>query len=176
MTVPSPRTDAQDSALGIYLNDHLAGATGGLELARRAAAAEQASPLGPPLHALAEEIAQDRETLKALMARLGVGVSTYKVYAGWLAEKVGRLKLNGSVVSRTPLAAVIETEGLRLGIEAKAGLWRAMRSLADGDERLTVAELDRLLSRAQEQSDVAERLRAQAAAIAFGGPVETTDL
>lgn len=172
MTVPTaPRTEAQETALRIYLNDHLAGATGGVELARRAATAEQASPLGPPLRSLAEGIAEDRDALHELMDRLGVGVQSYKVYAGWLAEKVGRLKLNGSLVSRTPLAAVLETEGLRLGIKGKAVMWQVLRGLADTDDRLHVAELDRLLARASDQVDVVERLQAQAAAAAFGGPV-----
>ena len=39
-TAASIRRSAQDP-LGIYLNDHLAGATGGLELARRVAGAQQ---------------------------------------------------------------------------------------------------------------------------------------
>ena len=166
------RTEQQQRSLGIYLNDHLAGATGGVELARRAAGAEQGSALGPPLRALAEEIAADREALITLMGRLDVGVATYKVYVGWAAEKAGRLKLNGSLLSRTPLAPVLELEGLRLGIEGKASLWRALRALAASDERLEVAGLDRLLDRAAQQGEVVERLRRQAAAVAFGGPVE----
>jgi hypothetical protein len=168
---PSPRTAQQERALAIYLNDHLAGATAGVELAKRAAAAEQGSPLGPPLAALAAEIGADREALKTLMSRLRVGVQTYKVGAGWAAEKVGRLKLNGSWLSRSPLAPVLETEALALGIEGKAALWRALRALAGNDERLDVAELDRLLTRASQQAEVVERLRSQAAAAAFGGPV-----
>ena len=35
--------------LGIYLNDHLAGATAGVELARRTAAAQHAKPAGAAL-------------------------------------------------------------------------------------------------------------------------------
>ena len=160
---PSPRTAQQEQALAIYLNDHLAGATGGLELAKRAAAAEQGSPLGPPLAALAAQIAADREALRTVMSRLRVRVQTYKVGAGWAAEKVGRLKLNGSWLSRTQLAPVLETEGLALGIAGKAALWRALRTLAESDERLDAAELDQLLARAADQADVVERLRRQAA-------------
>jgi len=67
---------------------------------------------------------------------------------------------------------VLELEGLRLGIEGKASLWRVLRALAAVDERLEVAGLDRLLDRAAQQGEVVERLRRQAAAVAFGGPVE----
>jgi hypothetical protein len=174
MSSPSARsrTEQQQRALGIYLNDHLAGATGGVELARRAAGAEHGSSLGPPLRALAEEIAADRESLKELMTRLDVSVATYKVYAGWAAEKAGRLKLNGGLLGRTALAPVLELEGLRLGIEGKASLWRVLRARAAGDERVEAAALDRLLDRAAQQAEVVERLRRQAAAVAFGGPAD----
>jgi predicted DNA-binding ribbon-helix-helix protein len=167
----SPRTAQQEQALAIYLNDHLAAATAGVELAKRAAAAEEGSPLGPPLAALAAEIAADREALKTMMSRLRVRIQTYKVGAGWVAEKAGRLKLNGSWLSRSPLAPVIETDGLAMGIEGKAALWRTLRSLAAADQRIDVAELDQLLSRAAQHAEVVERLRRQAAATAFGGPV-----
>jgi hypothetical protein len=93
------------------------------------------------------------------------------VYAGWAAEKIGRLKLNGGLLGRTPLAPVLETEGLRLGIEGTACLWRALRAFASVDDRLDADQLDRLLARAGEQAEVVERLRRQAAATAFGGPV-----
>ena len=45
-TAASIRRSAQDP-LGIYLNDHLAGATAGLELARRVAGARQVPATGP---------------------------------------------------------------------------------------------------------------------------------
>lgn len=164
------RTPTQQRSLAIHLNDHLAALTGGLELARRAAGAEPDTPLGPPLRALAEALAEDRAALRALMARVGVGVSSYKVYAGWAAEKVGRLKLNGSWVSRSPLAPVVEVEALRLVVEHLAMLWRALRRLADADPALDAAQVDRLLERAARHAEVLERLRAQASASAFGGP------
>ena len=39
--------------LAIYLNDHWAGATGGLELAKRTAGANEGTEYGPPLERLA---------------------------------------------------------------------------------------------------------------------------
>jgi hypothetical protein len=45
---------------GIYLNDHLAGATGGTELARRVAAAHQSRETGDTLRRLAMDVAADR--------------------------------------------------------------------------------------------------------------------
>lgn len=53
--------------LGIYLNDHLAGSTAGVGLARRIARAHRRTPRGPELARLANEIAQDRHDLLAIM-------------------------------------------------------------------------------------------------------------
>ena len=58
--------------LGIYLNDHLAGSTVGIELARRGAKEYGGTELGAFFAGLAAEIEEDRETLKALMAANGV--------------------------------------------------------------------------------------------------------
>jgi hypothetical protein len=155
--------------LEIYLNDHLAGATGGLELARRAARSNRGSVVGEVFQRLAGEIAEDREALLEVMAALGVPVRRYKLYAAWTAEKVGRLKFNGRLLRRSPLSALIETEAMRLGVEGKAALWRVVRLLADRDPRLEAARLDRLLSRARQQADELEELRVRAAADVFGG-------
>ena len=37
--------------------------------------------------------------------------------AGWVAEKAGRLKLNGSLLTYSPLSRLVELEGLSLGVE-----------------------------------------------------------
>jgi len=58
--------------LAIYLNDHLAGATAGVELARRLRASNEDDPeFGPALAEVCAEIEADRETLKTVMDRLG---------------------------------------------------------------------------------------------------------
>ena len=71
--------------LAIYLNDHLAGATLGVELARRLRASNEDDPaFGPVLNEVCAEIEADRETLKAVMNRLGVGQSKLKPLAAVL--------------------------------------------------------------------------------------------
>ncbi len=166
-------TPAQQQALAIYLNDHLAGLTGVVELARRAARGEGSSPLAPPLRTLAADLAADRDALRELMGRLGVRVAAYKVGGGWVAEKLGRLKLNGAWLHRSALAPVVELEGLGLGIAANAATWRVLRGLAASAPALDpvddVARLDRLLDRSAQQAALVERLGLQAAASALGG-------
>jgi hypothetical protein len=63
---------SRSGMLGIYLNDHLAGATAGSELAHRMARSHRGQEEADSLRRLAVEIAQDRSTLLNIMASLGV--------------------------------------------------------------------------------------------------------
>jgi hypothetical protein len=104
--------------LAIYLNDHLAGATLGVELARRLRGSTEDDPeFGPALSEVCAEIEDDRETLKAAMDRLGVGQSKLKPLAAALGERLGRLKPNGRPWSYSPLSRL---EALHLEAAALA--------------------------------------------------------
>jgi hypothetical protein len=164
---PAGSGTARHSLLGIYLNDHLAGSTSGLELVRRIAQAHRGSPSGETLQQLAAEIAEDRATLLDIMRALQVPIRHYKVASGWALEKISRLKLNGHLLSRSPLSSLIELETLRIGVEGKAAGWRALRVLATRQGRLDADQLDRLIKRAGEQAATVEELRLRAAAEAF---------
>ncbi len=149
--------------LGIYLNDHLAGATGGLELARRVAGSHRGPAADGALQRLAAEVAQDRTALQDIMGALGIPVRGYKVCAAWIGEKAARLKLNGHLLARSPLSGLEELEMLRLGVEGKAAGWRTLRVLAETDKRLDPGRLDELIARAQRQAELLEKLRVRAA-------------
>jgi hypothetical protein len=145
--------------LGIYLNDHLAGATAGTELAHRVARTHPVQGQGGQLKRLAAEVAQDRAALIGMMKALCIPIRAYKVYAAWVGEKAGRVKFN----ARSPLSDLEELELLRLGVEGKAAGWRTLRTLADTDGRLDPGHLDELMSRARRQADLLEELRVRAA-------------
>ena len=149
--------------LAIYLNDHLAGATGGTELARRAASSAAGTQMAGPLRRFATEATEDRQALLDMMAALDIPVRAYKVYAAWIGEKAGRLKLNGRLLGRSPLSTLEELEMLRLGVEGKAAAWRTLRARAEHDSRLDASRLDQLLVRARSQSGMLEELRLHAA-------------
>ncbi|MCX5232559.1 hypothetical protein ABZY16_07775 [Streptomyces sp. NPDC006553] len=153
--------------LGIYLNDHLAGAAAGVELFRRAARVHRGTALGPPLASIALEVTQDRESLRRIMAALDLPVKRHRIALGRLAEKAGRLKLNGRVLSRSPLSDVLELEAMRLGVEGKACAWRSLEALAGTDARIDVAHVRDLLRRAERQIQVLETLRVERAAEVF---------
>ena len=112
--------------LGIYLNDHLAGATTGVELAKRLARTEGEWAGGDKLERLAEEIEQDRAALLEMMAAIGEPVRRLATAVGWVAEQAGRLKPNGRLGSRSPLSRVVEFEAMRLGVEGKVAGWRTL--------------------------------------------------
>lgn len=150
------------SMLEIYLNDHLAASTAGVELIRRAAGNHDGDR-GVELGRLADEIAADHEALRALMERLEVPESAVKVAAGWLGEKAGRLKLNGHLVTRSPLSDVLEIEMMRTGTAARIALYQALRAVAVDDARIAKEELETLLDRAQDQADRLYRIHIQLA-------------
>ncbi|MCG0290847.1 hypothetical protein [Streptomyces sp. PSAA01] len=160
-----PRTSPR--MLGIYLNDHLAGATAGMELARRTAREHRRSPFGGELEDLAVQIMEDRAALLSLMADLEVPVRRYKVYGGWLGEKAARLKPNGRLQRRAGLSSVVELESLRIGVEGKAMLWHSLLAATGEDTRLDTDRLTELLNRARRQSELLESLHDGAAATIF---------
>lgn len=162
----------RDRYLSIYLNDHLAGATTGVELARRVAGSNRDRPeLSEPLEGVRAEIEADRQTLELLMDRLAVRRSLVKPPAGWLAEKLGRLKLNGRLRGYSPLSRVVELEGLCIGISGKIELWRALEQGLGAE--WGGFEFRRLRERADRQRAVVEELHDAAAAATFAVPQPT---
>jgi hypothetical protein len=154
--------------LAIYLNDHLAGATVGVELARRSAKENEGSDLGMFLRDLLVELEEDRATLQRLMEVLAVRRSKPKTAAAWAAEKLGRLKLNGQIRGYSPLSRLLELEGLASGIEGKRALWLALAQLDDGDRRRRDVDVEALAQRAHSQRERLEPYRLAASARALG--------
>jgi hypothetical protein len=157
------QASSEAGVLGIYLNDHLAGATAGTELAHRMARSRGDGGDSGTFRRLAAEVGQDRAALLDIMSALGIKVRRYKVGAAWIGEKAGRLKFNGRLFTRSPLSDLEELEILRLGVEGKAAGWRTLRAMAEADPRLEAARLDELIARAGRQADVLEDLRVAAA-------------
>ncbi len=153
--------------LGIYLNDHLAGATAGLALVRRAHGSNRGSDLGDVLGRLAAEIDRDREELLRVMRLLGVRPSRAKRAGALVAERLGRLKLNGRLTGYSPLSRVLELEGLTLGIQGKRLLWIHLRESAPVARRLEGVDLAEMAERAERQLAQLEPHRAEAVRTAF---------
>ncbi len=151
--------------LETYLQDHHAGSVVGVELAKRLADSASDWAHADEVVRLRDEIAADQQTLETIMDHLGVSSSKVKDGLGWTAEKLGRLKLNGRLISESPLSRVVELEGLVVGVTGKAALWEALQT-AVGDT-VAGADLNELAASAEAQRARLETLRRVAAAEAF---------
>lgn len=151
--------------LGIYLNDHLLGSTAGRQVAKRALRENRGNQFGAFLEQLLEEIREDRATLLDVMRALGARQDRLKQAAAVAGERLGRLKLNGSLTGYSPLSRLVELEALAIGIHAKRLLWMALERL--DEPSLAEFDLAALQARARRQGDDLERLRLEAARLAL---------
>ena len=158
---------ASNELLGVYLNDHLAGSAAGIELAGKLRDNHQGTELGDAMDALHRDISQDKEALEELMRHLEVERHPVKEAAGWMLEKVSRLRLNPALTGGPELTRLLETEVLSLGIEGKLAMWLALKEAAAGDPRLAGTHLDRLIERARGQRRTLEPHRLAAAVRSF---------
>jgi hypothetical protein len=159
-----------DRLLGIYLNDQLAAGVGWRELARRSQGANDGTPLGEALKRVATAIAEDVETFEAIMGRLGVERSRVKPVLATAAERVGRLKLNGSLLGYSPLSRFAELDLLVAGIVGKKILWENLADVAGLRTRLSDIDFDALIERAESQRAELEPFRRKAGREAFESP------
>ena len=154
------------SLLTIYLQDHHAAALAGTRLANRVASVVPREEALAELSEVALEIAEDLGTLEAIMRRLGTSPDGVKDTIARVGERLGRLKLNGRLRTRSPLSDVVELETLVVGITGKQALWRSLQTANVVESE----ELDRLIERAERQKRTVERAREAAARRAFGVP------
>jgi hypothetical protein len=153
----------------IYLNDHLAGAVVGEELAKRCLSRNRSTPLGSYLQQFLVEVDEDRQSLEQIMERLGVAKSPVKQRAAWAAEKLGRLKANGHILSPSPLSSVVELEGLVTGVQGKLSAWENLEAAGAGGQGVLGVDLAALIARAKEQLERLRELRLEAARQALAG-------
>jgi hypothetical protein len=147
--------------LAIYLQDHHAAGLAGARLARRVSTAD--ANRRSDLQRVASEITQDLGALEGIMRDLGVEPHRAKDTFARIGERLGRLKLNGRVLRRSPLSDLLELEALRVGITGKRALWVSLAASSNGPTDV----LERLVERAESQIRVVEDARVQAARRAF---------
>jgi hypothetical protein len=167
--IPGTFAHVNEKLVRIYLQDHHAGSTTGLELARRIHGSNKDNEYGETMAKIVDEIAADKKSLESIMDDLGFGSDTIKDVGAWALEKAGRLKMNGQITGYSPLSRVVELEGLMTGITGKIGLWVALLQIAPEDQRLDAAHLERLRERGESQRAMVEELRERAAREAFTG-------
>ena len=149
------------AALSTYLNDHLAGSVGAIEMVERAIQDNSGNLLGRRLEEILKEIEKDQVVLQDLIERLGSKENPLKKAGAWLAEKAGRIKLGGTDPGELGRMELLET--LAMGIHGKRALWRALRVVVSHHPLLLSLDLDLLERRAVEQHDRVEEWRLEAA-------------
>jgi hypothetical protein len=155
--------------LGIYCNDHLAAATGGIELVSRMLGRHRGTPYEPQLEKLLDELREERAGVRASITALGLPVRQYKQIGAWVGEKISRGKFNGHVLSRSPLSDLVEFEFIATAVLAKRAGFETLRAVAAVDDRLDAELLDRLIAQADKQHDWLADARREVAARVFGG-------
>lgn len=153
--------------LAIYLNDHLAGATGALELMSDLAEAHAGTPLGDQLMQLHDEIQSERQELERLIDRLGISVSSPRRMGAWLGEKLAYLKLQLDDKSTGAMRLFEGLEALSLGILGKRALWRMLAVTSKTEVDLHGLDYDQLMQRSEDQHRRVEEMRLAAGKQAF---------
>jgi hypothetical protein len=163
-----------DKAIDVYLNDHLAGAMLGVDLASQIEAQNRGTALGELMASLAPQIEQDRQTLIELMRQMDSSSNPVKQATAWIAEKASRAKFSGMTSGEPELGTFMSLETLALGVQGKACMWTALKQVADQHPPIASMNLDELIHRAHSQQDALERERLAAGTRALAGQVRAT--
>jgi hypothetical protein len=158
--------------LAIYLNDHLAGATGALELLTHLIAAHDNTTVSDVLTQLHVEIDADRQELEHLIDRLHITESGSRKVGAWLGEKLAYVKLQLDDKADGSMRLFEGLEALAIGIQGKRGLWRALTVASETLPELRGIDYAQLVQRSESQHQRVEEMRLHAAKEAFEEPDE----
>jgi hypothetical protein len=145
------------SALDTYINDHLAGATAGTNLAKIAAEEHQTDEHGPFFSEIYAEIQADFDTLQGLASALGVEESASKSALAEIGSKMMAPKFTAG--DDDELNAFVTLETLSIGVEGKVCMWKALRTVAGDYAGFEQFDVDELLARAEAQREKIEAQR-----------------
>jgi hypothetical protein len=148
-----------EKAIDVYLNDHLAGAMLGSDLAAQIRDQNENTSLGGVMRMLAPQIEEDRQTLIGLLQRMDISRNPIKQAGAWVAEKASHAKFSGLTSGEPELGTFMAVESLALGVQGKLSLWKALVQVADQYSALASIDLNELIRRAQTQYDLLERER-----------------
>lgn len=151
----------------IYLNDHLAGATGACEIARNAVQKLAGSPHRDFMTQFLGEVDEDRVTLEEMIRTVGGTPNPMKQASAWIMEKVSRIKLSPGGLGSEEMSALLTIETLCIGVEGKICLWAGLKEVANDIEKLNAYDFDELIARARSQRDGLETERLAAARAAL---------
>lgn len=163
---PARRSTAagdRHQALTAYLREHLSGADAAITIVRRLSTKGADAQDRQLFRQLLEELKQDRETVRALLIRLGASPRSAKRAAASVSGRVLSLAAGGEPGDLSLLRTL---EGLSIGIQGKRCMWRALQELGTAVSlgRETFVALE---SRALRQWERVEERRRALAALTF---------
>ena len=148
-----------------YLNDHLAGSVGALELVDRLLETYEGKPLQFFFQELRGDIQEDQEKLQELIQKLGATESAVRKAGAWLVEKFSRAKMPLGRSSEEEIGLFLALEALALGISGKRFLWHALEAASKVVPQLARLDYVGLEKRAKEQGDRVEAKRLEMAPV-----------
>jgi hypothetical protein len=102
------------------------------------------------------------------MEELDITTSLPQQASAWLTEKLSEVKLRLDDPEGKALRRLESLEALALGITGKEALWHSLAVAAETAPELARPDYAQLIKRAQQQVDVVEGLRLEAAREALG--------
>ena len=152
----------------VYLNDHLAGATAGVDLVKQATERHDGE-LGEFFTQLADEISADYNTLTSLMDQMDAHASGAKEVFAKAGSEISEAKFSGESMDDPEFGTFLTLETLSIGVEGKLCMWKALKVVADEYPELKSTDVDTLIERAQSQRDKLESKRLEIAGSALSG-------
>ena len=153
------------SGLDTYLNDHIAGAIAGVNLAKMAAEEHQTDEHGPFFSEIYAAIQADFDTLQQLAKSLGVDESASKSALAEIGSKVMAPKFTGG--EDDELNAFVTLETLSIGIEGKVCMWKALKTVESEYAAFKEFDIDELVARGISQREKIEEQRQKVAPLAL---------
>lgn len=118
--------------LVVHLRDHHAVLVALHELCTRIGSSSPVDAERALARRILEDVDPDRRELEAVLHNFGSAPSRARTAAVRVGERLGRLKLNGTLLRRSPTTSVLELEGCQLLLESIRELWSGLDHLGLG--------------------------------------------
>ena len=158
--------------LRIYLDDHLAIMVAEVALIGRCWWSNRRLPLGEFLQQLENEVQAHKAIAQDVIHRMGGKKSVegrVKQGAAWFAEKLGRFKLNDSLLAYSDLSRVLELEALGAAAQERIALWDNLDALVNHEPRLEGITFSHFREQSKQHLEELQSRRRFAAVEAFVG-------
>ena len=150
---------ASHDYLATYLDDHLAGSAAAIDLIERWRTRLVGDLITTLLEEVEAELRSDQQTLIDLRGRLEGSPGVTRPIAGWLAEKLSRLKLAFISEAAERFALFESLELLATGLQGKRAMWAVLQELTARQPRLQGVDYGVLILRAQTQYTRVDEVR-----------------